>query len=99
MRRGTYLRGAAAASDPVGRHRQVVEATWPLLGGGAVLSHVSAAVLHGLPVWTHRPTHVQITRTDGRGERRGNVHVHVAPLCEEKRREDAVRDLDWQVVR
>lgn len=84
VRRGTYLPGPAAAPDPVGRHRQVVEATWPLLGDGAVLSHVSAAVLHGLPVWTRRLTHVQVTRTDGRGKRRGNVHVHVAPLLDDE---------------
>jgi hypothetical protein len=84
LRRGTYLSGTSAASDPVGRHRQVVEATWPLLGGGGVLSHVSAAVLHALPVWTERLTHVQVTRTDGRGKRRGNVHVHVAPLRDDE---------------
>jgi hypothetical protein len=62
----------------------VIEATWPLLGGGAVLSHVSAAVLHGLPVWTDRLTHVQVTRTDGRGKRRGNIHLHVAPLLDDE---------------
>ena len=84
VRRGTYLPGGAAAPDPAGRHRQLVEATWPLLGDGAVLSHVSAAVLHGLPVWNDRLTRVQVTRTDGRGKRRGNVHVHVAPLLDEE---------------
>ena len=93
LRRGTYLPAAAAAPDPVGRHRQLVEATWPLLGGGSVVSHVSAAVLHGLPVWTQRLTHVQVTRVDGRGKRRGNVHVHVAPLLA-----DEVVEIDGLLV-
>ncbi len=80
LRRGSYLPAGSAAADPAARHRQLVEATWPLLGGGGVLSHVSAAVLHGLPVWAEQLGYVQVTRTVGRGKRRGNVHVHVAPL-------------------
>ena len=48
----------------------------------AALSHVSGAVLHGLPVWAEHLARVHLTRTVGRGKRRGNVHAHVAPLLE-----------------
>ena len=84
LRRGTYLPAAAAAADPAARHRQLVAATWPLLGDGSVLSHGSAAVLHGLPVWREQLGHVQVTRAAGRGKRRGNVHVHVAALADDE---------------
>lgn len=84
LRRGAYLRPADLASDPVDRHRQLVVATVPLLGDGSVVSHVSAAVLHGLPVWDVRLEQVQVTRRNGRGKRRGHVHVHVAPLTDDE---------------
>lgn len=80
LRRGSYLRAADLPSDPADRHRRLVAATWPLLGEGAVLSHCSAAALHGLPLWTAPFGKVQLTRTSGRGKCRGEVHVHVAPL-------------------
>ncbi len=45
-------------------------------------SHVTAAVLHGLPVWQIPLARVHVTRApDGSGSRaNGRVHVHVAPL-------------------
>jgi len=82
LRRGWYLVAEQVPPDPVGRHRQLLHATCPLLAPGSVVSHLSAAVLHGLPVWREQLSHVQVTRTDGRGKRRGNVHVHVAPLTD-----------------
>jgi len=46
-----------------------------------VLSHGSAAVLHGLPVWPDQLTQVHITRNRaGGGRRRRYVHVHGLPL-------------------
>ncbi len=50
----------------------------PLLAAGAVVSHRSAAVLHGLPVWQDGLTSRHPVQR--LGNRRGYVHVHVAPL-------------------
>jgi hypothetical protein len=56
----------------------------PLLAAGSVASHLSAAVLHGLPVWDGDLGRVQVTRRgSGSGKRRGYVHLHVAPLAAE----------------
>jgi predicted transcriptional regulator of viral defense system len=57
----------------------------PQLREGAVLSHGSAAVLHGLPVWPDTVERVHVTRSrQGNGTRRSVVQVHGAPLdpCE-----------------
>jgi hypothetical protein len=53
----------------------------PFLAAGTVVSHESAAVLHGLPVWGARVGVVHVTRMKvTRGKRRGGVHLHTAPL-------------------
>ena len=63
------------------QHRQLVAATLPQLGPGAVLSHGSAAVLHGLPVWPHAVQRVHLTRSRNYGaKRRSLVEVHAASL-------------------
>lgn len=81
LRRGTYLPAADEPRDSVERHRQLVRATLPLVAGDAVVSHLSAAVLHGLPVWNQRLAQVQVTRRPpGSGRRRGYLHTHAAPL-------------------
>lgn len=81
LRRGRYVPADDRPADPVAWHRRLVEVTMPLLADGAVVSHLSAAVLHGLPVWPERLGPVQVTRRPpGSGKRRGGVHVHVAPL-------------------
>jgi hypothetical protein len=52
-----------------------------MIAPDAVVSHLSAAVLHGLPVWTDALAHVQITRPGvGAGKRRGYLHLHIAAL-------------------
>ncbi|MGI8458185.1 MAG: hypothetical protein ACR2LI_08750 [Propionibacteriaceae bacterium] len=56
-------------------------ASVPLLSDNAVLSHGSAAVVHGLPIWRRGLSQVNVTRDrSGGGRRRPTVHVHVAPL-------------------
>lgn len=79
VRRGAYTE--AAAGDPEGRHRQLIAATLPTLSGEACVSHQSAAVLHGLPMWADLLDRVHVIRPRVGGGRRGTVvHVHPAPL-------------------
>jgi len=59
----------------------LIFATAPLLYDGAVMSHGSAAVLHGLPTWPKAIDRVHVTRNrSSGGNRRSIVHVHTAPL-------------------
>jgi hypothetical protein len=79
-------RGAYAGSDKPDlavetRHRRLILGTAPQLRDGAVLSHGSAAVLHGLPVWSSAVGRVHVTRNRrGGGRKRSVVQVHGAPL-------------------
>lgn len=81
IRHGAYV--AEVADDAVGRHRQLIDGTWPLLGDAAVLSHASAAILHGLPVWDEMLDRVAITRPEGgHGRREGQRYVRYADLAD-----------------
>ncbi|HEV7469342.1 MAG TPA: hypothetical protein VGO23_06115 [Pseudonocardia sp.] len=85
IRRGTYVEaGDRRLEDPAAAHRLGVAAavrvlaSWP---GGAVVSHVSAAVLHGLPVWGVPLDRVHVTRARRGGARTGrDLCVHSALL-------------------
>lgn len=86
-RRGEYVRvrhGAwsqAAAAGDVEQHKFLIAGTWPLLGDQAILSHDSAAVLHGLPVWRSGLERVSITRASGgHGGRTRHLRVQQAPI-------------------
>ena len=69
------------AQDAVLRHRFAVHAAHACLGAGAVISHVSAAVLHGLPLWAAPPARVHATRDRRSGARTSRVlHLHAAAL-------------------
>jgi len=53
VRRGAYVPGPVSTT-PTGvreQHRQLIDATLGQSGDGNVVSHMSAAVLHGLPIW------------------------------------------------
>ncbi|MGH8964539.1 MAG: hypothetical protein ACRDXB_04300, partial [Actinomycetes bacterium] len=82
VRRGAYLgRGDERLDVPAARHEVLVRATLPTLAPGTVVSHVSAAVLHGLAVWGIPLDHVHVTRPERTSGRLGSVlHRHVAPL-------------------
>jgi len=89
QRRGELVRvrrGAYALEDKPDqliedRHRRLVLGTAPQLRDGAIFSHGSAAVLHGLPVWPLAVARVHVTRNRrGSGSKRSVVHVHGAPL-------------------
>lgn len=84
-----------AADQPVtpeARHLELIEATLPLLDSMSVLSHASAAVLHGLPVPIHALTHVHVTRDSG-GRRSRHTYRHRARVPE-----DAVVEIGGRAV-
>ena len=66
------------------KHRALVIATLPKLDSNAVMSHASAAVMHGLPILGTPSTTVHVTynRKSG-GSNRLRLHTHVAPLSDE----------------
>jgi len=95
IRRGAYVSAPdPRLTDPATRHALLVAAAWPTFADGTVLSHCSAAVLLGLPVWAVPLGRVHVTRARPTGGRIGRVaHLHTAPL----RPEDVV-ELDGRAV-
>lgn len=78
VRHGVYDR-ASGDLQPLEAHRRLIAATVPLLGDEAVLSHVSAAVLLGLPVPRRGLDRVWITRQSAGGGHLGpGLHEHKA---------------------
>ena len=83
LRRGAYASTASSDLSREDNHRRLIHATAPQLIDGSVVSHGSAAVIHGLPVWAAAIERVHITRSRrGHGKRRSLVHAHCAPLDE-----------------
>lgn len=79
LRRGAYVeRGEREVEE---KHRLLVESTMALGDGRSVVSFGSAAVMHGLPVWSSAISKVHLTRIRSSGGRSGSVvHQHVAEL-------------------
>lgn len=66
---------------PETRHGLLVAAALPRVASDAVISHVSAAVLYGLPIWNLPLGRVHTTRPRRTGAlRTGRLQVHTAPL-------------------
>jgi len=81
LRRGAYAEPADDELDPRAAHLQLLEATVPQCNPEAVVSHTSAAALHGLPVWSEHLDRVRLTRDRrGGGRTRRWVQVHGAVL-------------------
>ena len=81
VRRGAYAREDKPDQSVEERHFRLVLGTAPQLREGAVFSHGSAAVLHGLPVWPTAVSRVHVTRNRrGGGIKRSVVQVHGTPL-------------------
>jgi hypothetical protein len=81
VRRGAYSNAPDLPVDPVDRHRMLLEATLRQTSADAVVSHMSAAVLHGLPTWNHELDRVHLTRArDGGGKVRRYTHLHTSAL-------------------
>jgi hypothetical protein len=80
VRRGSYVQGGLP-DDVLARHVLQIRAAVGELASDAVVSHVSAAVLHGLSIWGVRLDRVHVTRRRRSGGRCGAlVHVHTAAL-------------------
>ena len=82
LRRGAYSRAPTRPPDNRSTHRELVHATARLLArDDAVISHMSAAALHGLPLWDSDLSTVHLTcDREGGGRRRSWNFVHVCPL-------------------
>lgn len=73
---------ADPTSDATEAHREKIVATVGLLTSTAVVSHMSAAVLHGLPLWNAQLARVHLIRDRGNGGHVDDlVHLHVMPLA------------------
>ncbi|MEN0135624.1 MAG: hypothetical protein AAGC80_10770 [Rhodococcus sp. (in: high G+C Gram-positive bacteria)] len=83
--RGAYLAASVySALDDEERHRFLIDSTLHALSDDAVLSHQSAAVVYGLPLWRTALDRVHVTRNrrgGGRIKRRSTVHC--APVGEQ----------------
>jgi len=85
VRRGAYVRDRPAERTQAEEHRELILATAPQLHDGAVISHASAAVLHGLPTWPDAIDRVHVTRNrSSGGNRRSVVQLHTAPLADDQ---------------
>ena len=73
LRRGAYAAPDPQLSEPRVLHEARVRAAVQAMSDQAVVSHVSAAVLHGFELWRPHLSHVHLTRDRGRGgrDRRG----------------------------
>jgi hypothetical protein len=81
IRRGAYVTGTAEQRDAEERHRQLLEAVLRQSSSDAVVSHASAALVHGLPVFADELERVHLTRERRSGGRvRRGVHLHITPL-------------------
>ena len=70
-----------AGLGPIARHRLLAAAALPAMAGDAVLSHQSAAVVYGAPMWGASLDRLHITRNRRHGGRiKPHVTVHCAPL-------------------
>lgn len=84
VRPGAYLHGPEP-DDAVAQHLLAVRAALPCLGPDTVVSHLSAAVVHGLPLWSVGLDRVHATRARVSGARvSGVVHLHAAALAPEE---------------
>ncbi|MBM9478466.1 hypothetical protein JL107_18605 [Nakamurella flavida] len=85
LRPGVYL--SATHHEQVrheSRHRLLALATQWVVASDACFSHASAAVLHGIPLWSVPLDRVQMTRPGvNGGHRRKTLHVHMSRITDE----------------
>lgn len=82
VRRGAYASPAMLEGlDAEARNRLVIEATASAASSGAVISHTSAALMHGIALWNCplAKVHLTVDKRSG-GRTTPNRHVHPSPL-------------------
>lgn len=85
VRRGAYAAPTSTTLSPEEVHRRLVEATVRQGSQETVVSHQSAAVLHGLPVWPDQLLRVHLTRHRPTGAKsRRSLQLHVGTLAEDE---------------
>ena len=62
VRRGAYAVSGEDDLEPTVVHLRLLEATMPQCDPTTVVSHTSAAVVHGLPVWNEHLARTRVTR-------------------------------------
>ncbi len=83
LRRGVYALPETAS--PEAQHRRLIQATQLAVSYSNVVSHISAGVLHGLPVPRKHLDVVSMTRTtSGHGELSDRMRVRRTPLAEDE---------------
>ncbi|TQM37292.1 type IV toxin-antitoxin system AbiEi family antitoxin domain-containing protein [Pseudonocardia cypriaca] len=92
--RGAYVAAPGAPPEFEARHALLAAVRDERHAADGVLSHVSAAALHGLSTWGLRFDRIHRTRDRRTGGRVGNgVHLHAAPLAP-----DEVDEVDGLLV-
>ncbi|HEY5784388.1 MAG TPA: hypothetical protein VIT65_06405 [Microlunatus sp.] len=82
VRRGAYVMDSTPIGDQDSAHWEQIKATVGLLSTPAVVSHMSAALLHGLPLWNAELGRVHLIRDRANGGHVDDlVHLHVMPLA------------------
>ena len=83
--RGAYLSASVySALGDEERHRFLIDSTLHALSDDAVLSHQSAAVVYGLPLWRTALDRVHVTRNRrGGGRIKRRITEHCAPVGEQ----------------
>lgn len=82
VRRGAYVPADdVRLADQVARYELAVRAAVAKVSADAVISHASAAAVHGLTMWNVdlRRVHVTVDRESG-GRRTASLHVHTSAL-------------------
>ncbi|OYO13651.1 hypothetical protein CGZ94_11890 [Enemella evansiae] len=101
VRNGVYWRAGFGEPDELDRcaeHLRRIDATLPRVRPGGVLSHLSAAIVHELPVPERRLGPVHITRPGHGGKVRAGMHLHRALVPAEHQRQTesgVVTSLEW----
>jgi hypothetical protein len=63
------------------QHRRLIAATLRQTSVDAAVSHMSAAVLHQLPIWNNQLARVHITRDGSGGGKYAAMSIFMSPHC------------------